>query len=479
MELLVKKTVPRLPSVIIISSAVVVIGWQLMVPPVVGLANNGDFGKILGNFGLGAPREHEFIFADTSYDFDSRYFYKAGYSSSELILVLPALALSAMFSKSGRFDLRYVGLIHGALFLLAIVLFVPLLEDLAPWARYAFGFAVLFVFGDVAYVSYLNSFYMDVVAYLSLLLAVVLYLRGLRWRRRRDWILLVISCLLLVTSKPQHAVLGFPIALLLLLAERDGSRTKRAVWASIALGLAGAAVVCLVYAAPPGYRARGCFTVLFYRVLPNAKDADRTLAEVGLDSSYRKYIGKHAYADFSMEDPAFVDAFSEKVSYPRLARFFLTHPGDAYVALHKSLSEAGRHRPALGNFDSRSGMAAWAESREFARWSKWKRNLFFGRGTRFLLCFGLLVFAVAALLVAERHALPRGISLGVVALIAMAVVELGISSFGDAIDVPRHYLLFYELFDLLLLTSLYLAIRAAPRLKAIPGALMAHHQNWK
>ena len=99
-----------------------------------------------------------------------------------------------MFSKDGRFDLRYVGLIHGALFLLAIVLFVPLMKDLAPWARYALGFVVLFVFGDVAYVSYMNSFYMDVAAYLFLLLATVLYLRGLRWRRRRDWILLVISC---------------------------------------------------------------------------------------------------------------------------------------------------------------------------------------------------------------------------------------------------------------------------------------------
>jgi hypothetical protein len=308
----------------------------------------------------------------------------------------------------------------------------------------------------------MNSFYMDVAAYLSLLLAAVLYLRGLRWRRRSDWILLMISCLLLVTSKPQHAALGFPIAILLFVAEKYGSGIQQAVWASIALVLAGTAVVCLLYAAPPGYQAKGSFTVLFYRVLPNAKDADRTLAEVGLNSSYRKYIGKHAYADSIMEDPTFVDAFSQRMSYPRLARFFLTHPRDAYVALHKSMSEAGRHRPDLGNFDSRSGMAPWTESQTFAWWSKWKRKLFFDRGTRFLSCFGLLVFAVAALLVAERQALPRGIVPGVVALIAMAIVELAICSFADAIDVPRHHLLFYELCDLLWLTALYLAICAAP-----------------
>jgi hypothetical protein len=151
------KKVHRLPSAIIISSAVVVISWQLMLRPVVGLANNGDFGKVLGSFGLGAPREHEFRFADTKYDFDSRYFYKNGFFSSEFILVVPALALSAMLSRSGRFDLRHMGLMHGALFLLAIILFVRLLADLRRGAQYGLGLAVLFVFGDVAYVSYLKE----------------------------------------------------------------------------------------------------------------------------------------------------------------------------------------------------------------------------------------------------------------------------------------------------------------------------------
>jgi len=239
------KKVHRLPSAIIISSAVVVISWQLMLRPVVGLANNGDFGKVLGSFGLGAPREHEFRFADTKYDFDSRYFYKNGFFSSEFILVVPALALSAMLSRSGRFDLRHMGLIHGALFLLAIILFVRLLADLRRGAQYGLGLAVLFVFGDVAYVSYLNSFYMDVAAYLFMLLATVLYLRALRWRRRLDWVLLLISCLLLVTSKPQHAVLGFPLAMLFL-AQKDEGRTTRAVWVAIGLGVAGTAVFVFV-----------------------------------------------------------------------------------------------------------------------------------------------------------------------------------------------------------------------------------------
>jgi len=449
----------RLPSAIIIVSAVGVICCQLMLPPVVGLANNGDFGKVLGSFGLGAPREHEHIFADTKYNFDPRYFYKAGFSSSEFILVVPALALGAMLSRDGRFDLRYMGFIHSGLFLLAIVLFVPLLADLGRWEQYALGLAVVFVFGDVAYVSYLNSFYMDVAAYLFLLLATVLYLRALHWARRVDWILLLVACLLLVTSKPQHAVLGFPIAMLFL-AQKVRNRTTQVFYAAAALGIIGTAVVCLRHAAPSDYHARGCFTVLFYQLLPNARDADRTLADAGLDSSWRKYIGKHAYMDRVLEDPEFAK-FSQRVSYFRLAWFFLTHPKDAYVALDKSLSDAGRQRPELGNFDSHSGLAPRAESQTFALWSTWKRNLFFQRGTRYLLCFGLLLGVVAASLAAECRTLPRGAVPGGIALILMAAIELAVSSLGDAIDIQRHHLLFYELCDLLLLTALYLlAIRA-------------------
>jgi hypothetical protein len=75
---------------------------------------------------------------------------------------------------------------------------------------------------------------------------------------------------------------------------------------------------------------------------------------------------------------------------------------------------------------------------------------------------------VIGLLAADRHTLPRGAVPGGMALIVMAIMELAVSSFGDAIDIQRHHLLFYELSDLLLLTAIYLAIRkASMRLKAI------------
>jgi hypothetical protein len=41
-------------AVVVVAAAI--LGWQLLVPPVVGLANNGDFEKIMGVVGLRYPQ---------------------------------------------------------------------------------------------------------------------------------------------------------------------------------------------------------------------------------------------------------------------------------------------------------------------------------------------------------------------------------------------------------------------------------------
>src|SRR5947199_3826470 len=98
----------------VVSIAALILFWQLMAPPVAAVSNNGDFGKLLGRFGLGAP--DEFQYANTKFIFDDKYRWTSGFTSSELLLIAPMLAVNAVVSKDGRFDIRLMGLIHGALF---------------------------------------------------------------------------------------------------------------------------------------------------------------------------------------------------------------------------------------------------------------------------------------------------------------------------------------------------------------------------
>jgi hypothetical protein len=49
---------------------------------------------------------------------------------------------------------------------------------------------------------------------------------------------------------------------------------------------------------------------------------------------------------------------------------------------------------------------------------------------------------------------------GGVVLIGMAFTAMFMASLADAVDVPRHHLLFYVLFDMLVVLLVHLSVRA-------------------
>jgi hypothetical protein len=270
---------------------------------------------------------------------------------------------------------------------------------------------------------------------------------------------------MLVTSKSQHSILGFWIAAVFFAARAALWPKAPRIVAVMAVLVAAMSVLWLWKSAPPENALGDVYDVIFYRVLPNARNVDATLADLGLDNSWRPYIGKFQYAPGShMDDPKFVQAFGRRTSMGRLTFYFVTHPRDAYLTMRQSLDLAGRHREALGNFDKSAGLPAYAESRSFSFWSDWKRSLFQQRGSRLLNCFIGLAAALSFLLASERRRLPAGALAGGFALIGMAFSELAVSSLADSLEEARHHFLFFTLFDLLVILTVYLAIGAGMRL---------------
>jgi len=442
-----------------LSLASVIVGYQLFIPPVVGLANNGDFGKVIGIFDLTGPLPDENAWADTRWEFNPKKHYWAEYYTSEHVLLAAAIAVNTVFSKDGYFDIRAIGLIHAALFLVALHLLWTLLEEAPRALRIATCGAVLFCFTDVMYVSYLNSFYMDVGAWLFFSIAAMLYLRLLRWRRGRDAFWFALCCAMAITAKAQHAVFGFWVAALVLASGNLIWPKQRMRIIAFAVCLALLAAFWITRSAPPDYASRALFTVVFFQIVPHSRNPAETIRALGLDDSDRRYVGMHAFAESSpMNDAAYVEQFRRRISYGRLAWFYLTHPRDAYIALRHSLDEAGIQRPYLGNFDVHTGYARFQESRAFAFWSDLKRWAFRGNGSRYFFTFLALAASVAAMLAARSRTLGRGEIAGGVVLIGMAFTALCVASLADAVDIPRHHFLFCVLFDMLIVVLVHLSV---------------------
>lgn len=444
---------------VFVLAAAAILFYQLILPPVVGLADNGDFVKVIARFNLYARVHNTYQYIDTVYHFLPEKHWVSPFFSIEIPLVYPALWLNSLVSKTGDFDLRCIGVVHGALFLWALWLFAPLLGDARRWIRWTIYALVILVFCDVMYVNTLNSFYMDEPALLFLLLTVVFFLRVLKWRRKFDAVALMLCPFLMVSAKGQHALLGIWIAALFVAASNALRPVRPVQWRAAGVCLIAASLLMLWKAQPADYTADAVYNVVFEEILPHSHNVSRTLADLGLEDADRSHMNMKAFLPGSgMDDPVFRARFIRTLSFGKLAVFYIRHPAVTYKTIRDGLSKAGAQH-AFGNFDTSTGYPPFTESQAFSVWSGIKRHFFNDRGPRFLFAFLALATVLGILAFRQRYELPKGALAAVVCLIGGAFTEMGLATLCDSMDLTRHCLIFFVLFDMIALGCAYLALR--------------------
>lgn len=427
-------------------AAALIVCFQIFVPPVIGLAGNGDFAKIVAPFSLGSPPEDEYRFADLKLTFNPRYHWHPGFASSETELFFLALGLNGLLTPEPYFDIRCIGAVHAALLLLAFYFALPLFHSMPPRRFLALAGFALLVFTDVFYVSGLNSFYMDTAAFLFLLLALVFYLRAALWRDGRDRLVLLIAAVLLAATKTQHILTALLIAVLLLWKGNVLGGGK--LFRGAAAGSVLAAIILTNANSPKSYSAGNVFDVIFLGILPHSRNVSGDLAQLGLDDDYRQYIGMHTFSDGSpMGDRNFVEAFHSRASYGRLIGFYVRHPLYAYGLICEGMNGGGRPRPILGNYDPGAGRPAGAESHAFSLWSGFKGLIFYGRGSVYLFFALATLSGICGSAIRMRLRLPRGMVEGMCFLSSMVVLEMLVASLGAFTEPTRHFYFFNALLD--------------------------------
>jgi hypothetical protein len=428
-----------------------IVFYQSMLPPVVSLGNNGDFGKVLGHFSLGSPVQFQHDFAPVKFRFDPSFTYHAAFRSSEIALAAAAIGLSSVWSKTGEVDIRTVGIIHGGIFLLAVYLLIPVLGHFAgPKTRFMILVAIAATFCDVMYVSVFNSFYMDASALVFLLLTVVLFLRILLWQRPVDLVGFTIASLFLVTAKPQHVAVVIPLSILIV-CYRNLCPLAAAPW--IAVVVLTAAASWTVISAPPDYVQYSMYDVIFAGLLPDSPSPPDEMQEFGLERADARFTGSTAYwPTGGFSDAAFVARFGERVHPRVLISYYLRHPARAYKLLLRDLDDAGNMRPVNGNFDPGEGFPRGAKSHAFEQWSALRKLWFLNHGRRYLWftigIAGMLLLRAGLSSFRSRWFPAAG------CLVMALAVEMSITSFADATEAARHFTIFSALLDVCLLVLL-------------------------
>lgn len=445
---------------------------QFLVRPAVGIANNNDFAKMSGPLALGPEQgdweSHkqygEFVYLYIKAD---RYLYNSPFSaaefvSSEFFFVKLARALQKIFQPGPRFDIRWMGSVHGAFLLFAIAVWIYAFTP--PWRLYA-GLLAVFIWTDVAYVQYLNSFYMDAAAIVCLLLCVAAGLHAIQDRNSRVFPLVTTgAALLFAASKSQHAVPALVfIPLFLSLAFWSRNRAARATWVSGSVLL----VVCvggMLLHDSAEYRSANVFYTVFVRIVPAAPDRLRALEELGLGREEFGLVGTYAFLSNSpMSNPEWVAQFGRRCNYATLFRYYLRHPSVPVHFLYQDLSGPASHLRPWGNLSPDDGFKPGAQAAHFGYWSDF-RSWLFRRApwhSIVLLC-AAIGSALWLLLLSPPDRPLAGLALAVQIL---AIMEYGIAILADAVETARHLILFHAAIDIsilllpLLISRIYVSRR--------------------
>ena len=421
------------PSLLLWLAAAACVCVQTLLPGYIGIANNGDFGKVYAWLCL-APRppETNFTFVQPEYLWSARNCWNSPYHSSESLLAWLATHLAGATHEGAAFDIRWLGAVHAVLCLTALAILLWTLRG-----RIAPAILPFLIFTDVCYTAYFNSFYMDAASLCGLLLMAASGIALLTTPRPAFALaLFTLAALLFVTSKSQHAIWAILPAALLLTDRRTMARAA----AAAAILLAG---VLMLANTDGAYRGQALFNVIFFRVAPAVAPNGADLTTLGVQPAEFQYAGKHAYMEaVPAADRAWAEAFGKRTGFGRLLKWYATHPATAAQFLTQTLKEgAPEIRPEnLSNFRQSQAQPPGARTNRFAAWSNLRTWLL--KSWPWHLPLWYAVYLVACL---RSHSPLRYLALGC-ALLGMG--EFTMAALGDALDAGRHLFLFQAATDL-------------------------------
>jgi len=461
----------------------------IMVPPVIGMADSGDFGRVLSVSGfriLHPERPYDqlyFNYAQQHFGYGG--YAMGGYVSTHVVLAAAAGWIGRIFNGE-TFDIRFLGACYAILIALAISLFVRYAPrgrtraaDLALACMTALS--LLFVFGDIGYLAYFHSFFGEPYALVALLLTIASAL-ALSSSDRPSGKLLALfvgAALAVATSKIQNAPLGFAFALLAwrMLCLRSDRRWKRQVWTGAAVLLAGA--LLMIVAAPDRLKHTNLYQSIFYGVLKDSPNLERDMNELGIPEKYAPLAGTNYFQKgtaIPQKDPVLRREVLEKLSHGDIAAYYARHPSRFMQKLDRAAENAMHIRPYyLGNYDLSAGKPPGALTYTFSGWSRFKAEAMPRRAVAY---FGLFAVYLSALAIAWLRSPPgrkrlTAETMSIVALAAMFSCAVPLIGDGEA-DLAKHLFMFNVCFDLMaisvIVSAVYGAFRLAERHRTSPAA---------
>ncbi|MDQ6419418.1 hypothetical protein RB620_08240 [Paenibacillus sp. LHD-117] len=441
--------------------------WLLFVGPFIGVADNGDFLRIMGTAGLDyyAEESYEdrfFGYAHALFAYDE--FFRGFYPSTQIILVMIARLIGSVFNGEA-FDVRILGGIYAALLLAAGYLIIRANKTNDRIVAAVLALVMLFVFSDVAYMAYFNSLFGEPVSFVFMLLAVGAGLKLARSDKpSASMIVLFYAAVFFLTcSKTQNAPIGIGFALIGL---RFIGLGREARLRKLIIGLSAfvmLASVTMYVAAPKDFKQINIYQTVFFGVLNNSPDVEGDLEELGLPQRLSVLAGTNYFQSgtaIPQNDPSLKADFYDRISHFDILWFYMKHPGRLVQKMEYAAENGMSIRPYyLGNYEKAEEKPRGALSFQYSGWSEFKRA-FIPNQLWFIALFFAAYIAVVCLEWLRGSSRRTRISAELFLLLGLTgIFSFLIPILGDGqADMGKHLFLFNVCFDMMAVSMVVWAV---------------------
>lgn len=460
-----KKITPEIIALILIF---IIGSVVLFLHPIIGIADNGDFYRIISQNGLYHLPKND---VDIMFGYFNRQYgvYRfanettATLFSTQSIFIKLAVMLSSIFNKNYIFDIRFQSIIFLVLHSISAYLLVKAFTKDIKQQSVKYFIAILYVviFCDTAYIAYFNSFYGEGVIIPCFLLSVAILLYMIKFNKINlaNIIMFSVFSILFFGAKQQLSPIGI-LASILVIRLGFANNKKYIKIASILIGIAFIVASVFLYKSITGdFDYMNRFHAITRGILMQEDNEEDVLKDFGIDGSYSLLRGENFYntiPSINPNDERLKEEFYENYSTVSVLIYYLKNPNEFLSILEMGMKNAYTIKPeAMGNYEKIEGKPYGAKSYFFSTWSYLKDNSLF-RSFTFSIFFIIIYFFMSLRL--YKKSLDNNNLEGClfeeafmyIFLAGFSQIIISVVGAGDA-DIAKHEFLYNMTFDLMII----------------------------
>lgn len=474
-----KRYLNKINYPILAVTLVILIGsFTLFFKPIVGMANNGDFFRIMINndlYYLDKDKTEEDYFKYFEKDYGISNFYNDNEKmliSTQSLLIRPANFIDKLFTGNDEvFDLRFLAAILLAVQGIATYLIIKgLTYDLKnPINKLIITLIYIFIFMDTGYIAYFNSFFGEGVNIPFFLLSLGIYIYMIKFDKVTwyNMILFSISTFIFFGANQQLAPTGILLALLIIgLIKFDKKRNIAITGILLIIGLIGTSI--FLYTKIEGkFDYINRYNSLNRGILLYESDPEKILEEMGINKKYSLLQGTNYFeviSQIDLKDPNLKKDYYDHFTIGKIVKYYVMHPSKIYKMAKIGFNNAYYIRPeVLGNYEREASKQPGAKSYFFSGWSRFKSGYLPKSIMVSMLYVIFLFYPIGKRYIrAKKNCDSKDIAMGelflYVFLVGFIQIAASLVGAGDA-DLSKHEFMYNMSFDMMIVLSLQAILR--------------------